>query len=83
MGLSAKIKRKHDIYLIVVLKSCMLCVGSRLVITKDWGVAPGSLLCQVGDDVIRPCKICVGCQIRASRFIHSINVVPYNLDSNL
>ena len=42
-----------------------------------------SLLCQVGDDVIRPCKICGGCQIRVPRSIHSINVVPYNLDSNL
>ena len=26
-----------------------------------------SLLCQVGDDVIRPCKICGGCQIRVPR----------------
>ena len=36
-----------------------------------------SLLCQVGDDVIRPCKICGGCQIRVPRSIHSINIVPY------
>ena len=35
-----------------------------------------SLLCQVGDDVIRPCKICGGFQIRAPRSIHSINVSP-------
>ena len=32
-----------------------------------------SLLCQVGDDVIRPCKICGGCQIRVPRSIHSLN----------
>ena len=31
-----------------------------------------SLLCQVGDDVIRPCKICGGCQIRVPRSIHSM-----------
>ena len=30
-----------------------------------------SLLCQVGDDVIRPCKICGGCQICVPRSIHS------------
>ena len=35
-----------------------------------------SLLCQVGDDVIHPCKICGGCQIRDK-------VHPYYLDSNL
>ena len=35
-----------------------------------------SLLYQVRDDVIRPCKICGGCQIRVPRSIHSINVVP-------
>ena len=40
-----------------------------------------SLLRQVGDDVICPCKICGGCQKRAP-FIPAINVVPYNLDSN-
>ena len=28
-----------------------------------------SLLCQVGDDVIRPCKICGGCQICVPRSI--------------
>ena len=35
-----------------------------------------SLLCQVGDDVIRPCKICRarGCQIRTPRSIHSLTV---------
>ena len=61
-----------------------------LAIIKDLGVRsmisiPGSLslFCQVGDDVIRPCKICGGCQIRVPRSIHSINIVPYNLDSNL
>ena len=32
-----------------------------------------SLLCQVGDDVIRPCKICGGCQIRVPRSIRSIS----------
>ena len=42
-----------------------------------------SLLCQVGDDVIRPCKICGGCQISVPTSIHSINVVTYNLNSNL
>ena len=42
-----------------------------------------SLLCQVGDDVVRPCKICRGCQIHIPRSIHSNNGVPYNLDSNL
>ena len=42
-----------------------------------------SLLCQVGDDVIRPCKICGGCQIHIPRSIHSINVVLYNLNSIL
>ena len=29
-----------------------------------------SLLCQVGDDVIHPCKICGRCQIYIPRFIH-------------
>ena len=44
-------------------------------------MSPGSLslLCQV-DDVIRPCKICGECQKRVPRSIHSINVVPYNLE---
>ena len=43
-----------------------------------------SLLCQVGDDVIRPCKICGGCQIRVPRSTHSFpHSFPYNLDSNL
>ena len=40
-----------------------------------------SFLCHVGDDVIRPCKICGGCQTRVPRSIHSLTV-PYNLDSN-
>ena len=40
-------------------------------------------VCQVGDDVILPCKICGGCQICVPSSIHSINVVLYNLDSNL
>ena len=31
-----------------------------------------SLLCQVGDDVIRPCKICGGCQIRITRSVSFI-----------
>ena len=39
-----------------------------------------SLRCQVGDDVVRLCKICRGCQIRFPRSIHSL-IVPYNLDS--
>ena len=30
-----------------------------------------SLLCQVGDDLIHPCKIYGGCQIRIPRSIHS------------
>ena len=30
-----------------------------------------SFLCQAGDDVIRPCKNCGGCQIRVPRSIHS------------
>ena len=30
-----------------------------------------SPLCQVGDDVICPCNICGGCQIRLPRSIHS------------
>ena len=42
-----------------------------------------SLLCQVGDDVIHPCKMCGVRQIRVPRSNHSISVVPYNLDSNL
>ena len=45
-----------------------------------------SLLCQVGDDVIRPCKICRGCQMHVPRSFHSWQwtmVVPYNLDFNL
>ena len=33
-----------------------------------------SLLCQVGDDVIRPCKICGGCQIPVPRFIHLLPI---------
>ena len=46
---------------------------------------PGSLslFCQVGDDVIGPCKICGGCKIRVPRSIHSFIdrlIVPYNLD---
>ena len=45
------------------------------VIMKDKGVRSFdprlSLLCQVGDDVIRPCKVCGGCQIRVQRSIHS------------
>ena len=41
------------------------------------------VLCQVGDNVIRPCKIYGGYQICVSRSIHSINVVPCNLDSIL
>ena len=52
-------------------------LGSVFVVTRL------SLLCQVGDDVIRPCKICGGCQIRVPRSIHSFSIVPYNLDSNL
>ena len=32
-----------------------------------------SLLCQVGDDVICPCKICGGCQICIPRSIQSLN----------
>ena len=35
-----------------------------------------SLLCQVGDDLIRPCKICRGCQIRVPRSIDSFVVCP-------
>ena len=42
-----------------------------------------SLFCQVGDDVIRLCKICGGYQIRVLRSIHSINFVPHDLDSNI
>ena len=42
-----------------------------------------SLLFQVGGDVIHPCKICGGCQIRMPRSIQSINAVPYSLNSNL
>ena len=42
-----------------------------------------SPLCQVGDDVIRSCISCGGCKIRVPRSIHSINVVPYVLDTNL
>ena len=42
-----------------------------------------SLLCQVGDDVIRPCKICAGGMPDTSLKIHSFKVVPYNLNSNL
>ena len=34
-----------------------------------------SLLCQVGD-VIRPCKICGGCQIRVPRSFHSLIDCP-------
>ena len=41
-----------------------------------------SLFCQVGDDVICPCKICWRYQIRFPTSTRSINVVPYNLDSN-
>ena len=36
----------------------------------------GSLLCQVGDDVIRLCKICGGCQIRVPRSIPSLIDCP-------
>ena len=45
-----------------------------------------SLLCQVGDDVIRPCKICGGCQKRVPRSINSFHdrlIVSYNFDSSL
>ena len=45
-----------------------------------------SLLCQVGDDVIRLCKIYKGCQIHVPRSFDSWQstlVVPYNLDFNL
>ena len=31
-----------------------------------------SLLCHIGDDVIRPCKICEGSQRRVPRSIHSM-----------
>ena len=36
-------------------------LGSTFVVTRL------SVLCQVGDDVICPCKICGGCQIRNQR----------------
>ena len=42
------------------------------------------LLCQVGDDVIRPYKFCRGRDARYASedpFIQSINVLPYNLES--
>ena len=31
------------------------------------------LLCEVGDDIIGPCKICGGLQIRVPKSIHSFN----------
>ena len=77
---------------VVVVAVVVMIVGSVSVIgintsnNQKLGIAFNvtrlSLLCQVGDDVVRPCKICGGCQIRVPRSIHSINVVPYNLASN-
>ena len=46
----------------------LICNNQRL--ESVFSVTRLSLLCQVGDDVIRPCKICGGCQIRAPRSIH-------------
>ena len=39
-------------------------LGSAFDVTRPY------LLCQVGDNVIRPCKICGGFQIRDPRSIH-------------
>ena len=49
----------------------ILLITSNIQRVRSMISIPGSLLCQVGDDVIRPCKICGGYQIRVPRSIHS------------
>ena len=39
-----------------------------------------SLLCQAGDDVIRPCKICGGCQIHVPKSIRSL---PHTISTQI
>ena len=66
-------------------------LGKRYTVklTKDKRVRSmksiqGSLLCQVGADVIRPCKICGGSQIRIPRSVlfTSTAIITSNLGQN-